>query len=146
MALFGATIEAGITAVKKLLDKLLLKDDDFLRISESVAQQILQNNLDRFLNEEGPDGPWEESERGKKRKAGGYTRSSRDGNYYTGTGTLYETGTLFHSIGVNVEPDGTIDLFFTDKIGEYHDPTRTIIGFSDEDVDLVNNAIIRYLN
>lgn len=62
------------------------------------AQSILLDRVrKRFLAETSPSGvPWKQSRRGLFRKGGGYTY--RNGRGYTGTGTLFETGTLFHSI------------------------------------------------
>ena len=78
-------------ALSPLLDKAT---KDILDESAAVA---LQRNKQRFLEEKDPDGkPWIPSIRGLIRRSGGYTY--RDGKGYTGTGTLFETGRLFHSI------------------------------------------------
>jgi hypothetical protein len=75
------------------------------RITESEVSDILDDGaaywLDQvrknFLAEKDIHGnPFERSRAGSIRKAGGYT--VRDGKKYTGTGTLFETGRLFHSI------------------------------------------------
>ena len=71
-------------------------------VTASATAMILRRTRARFLQELDPDGkPWIPSWAGIKRRAGGHTY--RNGNAYTGTGTLFESGALFHSIQV---PEG----------------------------------------
>lgn len=105
---------------------------------ESIADEaqalILNRIRTRFLAEEGPDGKWKQSKAAMKRRAKG------------GTGTLFDTGTLFHSIQASAEGDG-VRRFMTDvPYGKYHqygsgDMRRVFLYFADEDVSLVEKLV-----
>ena len=138
---FKSSFQKIFQKISRFIKNVTLDESDFERISNDVAQQILENNRKRFLNEEGPNGPFPPSKRGQIRKSGGYTRSSRDGRYYTGTGTYYETGTLYKSIDVKVGGGGKITVFYTDPIGDYL--KGPLVGFGDEDIALINKQITK---
>lgn len=101
------------------------------------AEALLLNRIrTRFLAETGPDGQkWEESLAAKERRKKG------------GTGTLFDTGTLFHSIqafaaGPNERAIGT-DVFYA----PYHNNgqgqvKREFMGFSSEDIDLYERLVL----
>lgn len=80
---------ATLFAIEKSLDTVEILDE---------AQALLLNRIrDRFLREVDPDNePWPVSFSAIIRRAGGYTY--KKGRRYTGTGTLFESGELFHSI------------------------------------------------
>lgn len=136
---------SGLDALKVSLGKLEAALDEEDILDEAVA--ILLNRIRaRFLNEEGPNGKWPESKAAAKRKAGGYTWSN--GRKWTGTGTLFASGRLFHSIqefdaGPNERMIGT-DVFY----GVFHQlglgqEKREFLGFNEEDVSVMEALVYR---
>lgn len=142
--MFSADIRID-ESIERMLGRIEHATDPDI-IAELVADPLLQFNLERFLNESGPDGPWPPSARGERRKAGIPTKSSVTGGYYAGTGTLFESGTLFDSIDV-AQFGTTVELYFTAAHGVVHhlglhgNPQRKIIGFTDSDLDYVSSVI-----
>lgn len=94
MGLVSAKI-VNLNDVTKKFKELSTVTDPGAILDDATAV-ILNRIRTRFLAEEGPDGPWVPSIRGAIRKAGGFTFQGDKG--FTGTGTLFESGTLFHSI------------------------------------------------
>ncbi len=109
------------------------------------ASAILLNRIrTRFLAEEGPDGKWVPSKAGMKRKAGGYTY--RAGRKYTGTGTLFETGTLFHSIQLYRIGEGARAIRTDVPYAQYQQngaTPRVFLGFNDEDLSIATGLVLR---
>lgn len=117
------------------LDNPKLVDDI---LDEGTA--ILLNRIrTRFLGEVDPDdATWIPSKAGLKRRAMG------------GTGTLFDTGTLFHSIQAfqPSEPGsrglGT-DVFYAPYLqnGTHRMPPRVFLGFGEEDISVVSALVLR---
>jgi phage gpG-like protein len=107
-------------------------------ISEGAA--LLFNRIrTRYLQQVDPDGiPWQPSEAALMRKKQG-----------RGGGTLFDTGTLFHSIQLySISPlemqIGTdVPYGIYHQEGTIHLPVRQFLGFSLEDADLMNDVMIR---
>lgn len=111
------------------------------------AEALMLNRIrTRFLAESGPDGKWKPSAAGLLRKSGGYT--TRGGKKYSWTGTLFETGTLFHSIQAFREDDNTrgigTDVPYSVYLqnGTAKMPPRVFLGFNDEDMSLMVRLVI----
>lgn len=82
------------------LSQLMLKANK--EILDEAGAFLLNRIRTRFLAEVDPENnPWEQSHAAKIRRAGGYTWSN--GGKWTGTGTLFASGRLFHSIQVGLE-------------------------------------------
>lgn len=134
--------EETILALTKLEGALDSED-----IQDEAEALLLNRIRTRFLAEEGPEGPWIPSVAGMVRKAGGYT--TRNGKRYTSTGTLFETGTLFHSIQAAREDDNTRVIFTDVPYAKFvHDgtkylPTRVFLGFNDEDLSLMVRRVLQ---
>lgn len=105
-------------------------------IADECEAIILNRIRTRFLDEEGPNGPWPQSKAAAKRRAKG------------GTGTLFDTGLLFHSIQASRGADG--ERFFQSDVpyGRYHQDgigqeKRVFLGFNDDDIDVVKRLIAK---
>lgn len=130
MAVLGQT--AGAVNATEILDE---------------AEAILLNRIRaRFLSEQGPDSPWPVSRAAMIRKSGGYT--TRGGKRYTGTGTLFESGNLFHSIQAHAV-DSTTRAIGTDvPYGPSHQfgtdglPVREFLGFNEEDSAVIEKMLV----
>jgi phage gpG-like protein len=131
-------IELDISEVLELLSVSNIEAKASEAISESTAI-ILNRIRQRFLAQVSPDlEPWEPSFAAFKRSFSG-----RDG------GTLFDTGTLFHSIqlysvspleqaiGTDV-PYGKFHQFGTSKL-----PVREFLGFNPEDEKIALNVMLR---
>lgn len=132
-------IEITLGGIKQVLEKLakLEASLDPTEILDEAEALLLNRIRTRFLAETDPDGnKWPESKAAKKRRAAG------------GTGTLFDTGTLFHSLqayakGLDERAIGT-DVPYapflqagTDKM-----PSRVFLGFSAEDMTLVERLVM----
>lgn len=102
---------------------------DVSKIVDAAAASQLNRIRARFLRQEDTDGnKWPESRAAQRRRASG-----RDG------GTLFDTGTLFHSIGIKSKGDnqrsvGTnVEYAREHQRGEEGNPKREFIGVNDED-------------
>lgn len=113
------------------------------------SQAIMLNRIrTRFLAETDPDGvPWPQSAAAAKRRAGGYTK--RDGKKYYATGTLFETGTLFHSIQAYRVDENTRGIGTDVPYGKYHQlgtvnlPVRKFLGFNQEDLTIMEARVVQ---
>lgn len=129
-------LELKLQAVNQAINTDVMVDE---------AAAIMLNRLRaRFLAEEGPDGKWEPSEAGVKRKAGGFTY--RNGRRYSATGTLFESGTLFHSIQLYRVGAGERSIR-TDvphaKYQQHGQPPRVFLGFNEDDVNTASLLILK---
>lgn len=92
-------ITVGYTGAADLEKKLNALGDPRM-VTEMLDEglSVMLNRIrTRFLAEQGPDGvAWKPSLAGIRRRAGKFTY--RNGRKFTGTGTLFETGDLWHSI------------------------------------------------
>jgi hypothetical protein len=121
-----------------IMGKLLAALDETSILDE--AQAMLLNRLrTRFLAEEGPDTKWVPSQRGLIRKAGGFTY--RNGKRYTATGTLYETGTLFHSIQAHAAGQNARMISTDVPYAKYLHKRWPFLGFNQDDAILVERLI-----
>ena len=127
----------GLEALREKLDKLIKAQDTTEILDESQA--ILLNRIrTRFLAETDPDGvPWPPSKAGVKRRSKG------------GTGTLFRTGKLFHSIQAHtvgpqeraISTDVPYGLFH--QFGTATLPKRAFLGFSEEDLSVVEARVVQ---
>jgi phage gpG-like protein len=116
-------------------------------ILDEAASILLNRIRTRFLAEKDPeDVPWIPSAAGERRRAGKNTY--RNGKKYSGTGTLFETGTMFHSIQLALDTKGERAIF-TDvwyapfaQYGTTKMPPRVFLGFGKKDLALANRLII----
>lgn len=137
----------GLDDVLKQLDDIGEGLSDVRDLLDEAAAITLSRIRDRFLHEMDPDGtPWVPSRAGIARRGKG------------GTGTLFDTGTLFRSIqlfastdtertiGTNVNYAKKIQLggwyAFDNPKGNLQ-PARVFLGFGDEDVFLVEALVQR---
>lgn len=126
-----------------------IKDPKLHEAILDEALSILLNRVrQRFLSEVDPDGQsWIPSAAGLKRRSGGYTY--RNGRKYTGTGTLFESGTLFHSIQAfrGEEPFSRViktDVPYAKHLqhGENEGPW-IFLGFGGDDLTLFENLVLK---
>lgn len=139
-----------LTGVPELLVKFsgLRKAVDPADILDE-AQAIMLNRIrTRFLAEKDPDLiSWPPSAAALKRRSGGYT--TRGGKKYTATGTLFETGTLFHSIqAYRVDPN-TRGIGTDVPYAKYHQfgtsmlPPRVFLGFNADDLLTMERRVLQ---
>lgn len=130
--------------VEPLLGKInqILRAVDVTEILDEAQALLLHRNRARFLAEEDPDGnKWLPSRAGLRRRATG------------GTGTLFASGALFHSIQASLE-HGTNDrqiatdvpYAFKHQYGVAGMYPRPFLGVSDEDLFLVEARIIQRIS
>lgn len=134
-------------------DKLQIKVDgvhkaiEIRDILDQAAAMILARIRQRFLDQTAPDGTkWPVSAAALERAASG-----RDG------GTLFDTGKLFHSIQVHTEGENSraistdaandhgVQYGVFHQYGTIHLPKRPFLGFSDDDIQLVEKMIEKRL-
>lgn len=148
--MLSVTIEA--TDLGECISSVFAKiqDPNFQEEVLDEALSILLNRIrQRFLSEVDPDGvPWIPSKAGLRRKSGGYTY--RNGGKYTGTGTLFETGTLFHSIQGIRGPTPFSRVISTDvpyarELQEEatHGGTWVFLGFGQDDMYVFEKLVIK---
>lgn len=132
-----ASLEAKLAALDAAL-----KVPDILDEAEAV---LLNRIRTRFLAETDPDGKkWEPSKAALKRKAGGYTWSN--GRKVTGTGTLFASGVLFHSIQAFASSPTSRDIATDVPYARRHQygigvEVRPFLGFSDLDGKVIERLI-----
>lgn len=138
------SLGGDVSGVEQLELRLkALNDPSFgEKVLDEGLALLLNRIRTRFLAEEGPDGAWKQSMAGLKRKSGGYTY--RKGRRYTGTGTLFETGNLFHSIQAAASSLGVrsikTDIPYATAL---QDAGWVFMGFSDQDAFLMERLVIR---
>jgi len=135
------------TATDDLMAKLaVLQSDSTRNALLDEAEALLLNRIrTRFLAEEGPDGKWVPSKAGMIRRAGGFTRSN--GRKWTGTGTLFASGMLFHSIQAHAVDNSSrsigTDVFYAPFLQVHERGPWVFLGANDEDLSLMEKSIIR---
>lgn len=128
------TVFVEDVAAQETLDKLA-KALDTEAILDEAGALLLNRIRTRFLNEESADGSWLPSKAGLKRRSAG------------GTGTLFDTGTLFRSIqlsgeGPNERQIGTdVSYGIFHQFGTRYLPKREFLGFNQGDADLVTRFL-----
>jgi len=136
----------GFEGVIATLTKLSQAIDP-VGILDEAGAVILNRIRTRFLAEEGPDGPWIPSAAGIKRKGGGYTYKA--GRRYSGTGTLFESGILFHSIQLHTVGPESRAISSDVPYGVFHQygtarlPARPFLGFNGEDGEVATRVVLR---
>lgn len=141
----ASSLYASLTALDDNLDAG--------EVAKDAASIILNHTRQRFLQERDPDGnPWPPSQAGIDRRAAG------------GTGTLFDTGTLWRSIQ-EVEGNGTQMGLFGDtaeivieagaynkqgvEYGHFHQygtkylPIRRFMGINDGDVEMFEGRLLQ---
>lgn len=140
----GGITEVVASALSKISDPILHGD-----ILDEAMTILLHRVRSRFLREVDPDEvPWIPSQAGLRRKSGKYTY--RNGRKYTGTGTLFETGDLFHSIQAirgsapferGIKTDVPYGL--KHQLGLEGMETREFLGFSTADLLLFEKLVVK---
>lgn len=134
-------IDAAVVGIPQLQQKLAKLEDalTLVKILDEAEAIVLNRIRARFLNEVDTDGdPWPESEAAKKRRASG-----------RGGGTLFDTGTLFHSIQAFASGPDWREIGTDVHYGKYHQygtehlPVREFLGVSAEDALIVERSILR---
>lgn len=126
------SLEVSATGAESMLHGLnaALDTDE---LADEATAVILNRIRTRFLGEQGPKGPWPPSKAGLKRRAAG------------GTGTLFNTGRLFHSMqAVRIGEGGR--SIQTDVPYAKHAEAgglRVFLYFTDDDVELVHKLIVK---
>lgn len=131
--------DISVTGIESVLRQIEpLTQGKFVEGLLDEAEALLLNRIrTRYLAESGPDGPWEPSQAGQKRRSLG------------GTGTLFDTGTLFHSIQAFTLAPGArairTDVPYAGfmNFGTKNFKPRLFMGFSDQDVQIVEKLVIR---
>lgn len=133
-------LDAVAAAIEDFADEVLTQD-----LYNVIAASQLDRIRKRFLAETDPnEKPWPKSQAALNRAASG-----RDG------GTLFDTGTLFHSIGVLAIPfknkrviQTTVPYAIYHQEGTKRLPQRAFLGFSASDIkrieQFVDAAILRW--
>jgi phage gpG-like protein len=132
--------------IKALID--LIDTDEILDEAQAFLLNLIRT---RFMQERDADNqPWTPSEAAKKRRAGGYTWSR--GKKWTGTGTLFASGTLFRSIQASLDhPADTRVIATDDPVGGFHQfgtkllPKRTFMGFNEDDAHILERLLMSNL-
>jgi len=137
-------IEVNITGEKSNENFLKSVKDALLpdRIADEAGAILLNRIRTRFLDQTNPDGGrWLESKAAKKRRSTG-----------RGGGTLFDTGTLFHSIQLFKRSSG-VRAIATDvpyatnhQKGQNGQVRREFLGFNNDDLGIVKKLIINRLN
>jgi phage virion morphogenesis protein len=109
-----------------------------VEILDEAGAVLLNRIRTRFLAETAPDGTkWPESEAARKRRAKG------------GTGTLFNTGRLFHSIQLSGDGEYERRIGTDVTYGVYHNlgtgrlPQRVFLGFSPSDEAVALNLVVK---
>lgn len=131
MVVLDLHVELGDVELKFKQVAQLLERQNLLNESSAI---LLSRVRTRFLQEKDAEGSsWQPSDRGIKRRSGGYTRSSVTGKLYTGTGTLFESGNLFHSIQASRLNDSEHAIATDVVYGKYLIGRWNFLGFGRED-------------
>lgn len=126
----------GLSKLHNKFDKLEkgLNTQDML---DTLGAFMLHRIRERFLNQEAPSGSrWTESNAAKRRKA-----------QNLGGGTLFDKGTLFHSISVGRTGKSGRSIFTTVDYARKHNEgldgsiQREFLGFNEEDERLMTNLL-----
>jgi phage gpG-like protein len=129
----------------KLFARLAVAIDSTAVLDDAGAILLRRIRL-RFRSEQDPDGvTWPESKAAARRKAGKYTY--RRGRKWTGTGTLFETGDLFHSIQLAGTGPNQRTIASATPYGHYHQEgkgqvRRAFMGFNNADVIAVEKMVL----
>jgi len=157
MANLSITIDASqIEDLFKAVETVLSTEN----VLDTASSIILRRTRARFLQEMDPEGkPWPPSQAGIDRRR--RLKPSKSGKIRGGTGTLFETGTLWRSIQLAPSQG---DLFgdvgsraimagaFTKRgveYGQFHQfgtktlPKREFLGISDSDIELFEHRILQ---
>lgn len=139
-----------IDGIDKLIGKLsnVSKEIDNPVLLDEAAALVFNRIRARFLDESGPTGKWPESKAAHKRKTGGFTTSH--GKKWTGTGTLFASGTLFHSLQLAAIDESTRAIKTDVPYAPLHQlglgqEKRVFLGFNEEDALLVGLLTIKRL-
>lgn len=131
-------IEIKDSQVVEMLSKL--SSFSTTELLDDSAALLLNRIRTRFLAETDTDGKkWIQSEAAKKRRAKG------------GTGTLFDTGRLFHSIQAHKKGANGRAISTDVQYAKYHQfgtnklPKREFLGFNQEDESLVVELIKKRL-
>lgn len=107
------------------------------RVADAATALVLDANRKRFLAETDPDDqPWVPSKAGAARRAKG------------GTGTLFDTGTLFHSIQAFRASGGVAEIGTNVPYARKHQEgigveKRVFLGISENDTERVLDLVER---
>lgn len=120
---------------------------DTEEILDEAAAVLLNRIRTRFLAEQDPNKvKWQPSLAALRRRSGKYTY--RNGKKYTATGTLFETGTLFHSIQLANTPPGERSIATNVPYAGYMNygtakfKPRVFLGFGQDDLSVATRLIL----
>lgn len=139
----------GIENVEKAIVDMGLRINPTVVLDEAAAS-LLDRNRKRFRRRVDPDEiPWLPSKAGEKRMRGGFTY--HNGRRYTGTGTLFESGTLFHSIQLFAATENTREIGTDVAYAKYHQEgigqvPRPFLGISKSDETVFEKIVMRHLD
>jgi phage gpG-like protein len=135
----------GLPQFEAIIAKLNIALDS-TEILDEAGALLLNRIRTRFLAETDPDGvPWKPSKAAMKRRSGGYKRK---GIFYSGTGTLFESGRLFRSIQLWGDGDKSRKISTDVPYAGYHNfgigqEKRTFMGASEEDTLLCERLVVK---
>jgi len=136
-------IELEVTGVDKVISLFVrvnraLDEEAILDVAGAV---LLNRTRTRFLDQVDADGnKWEVSDAARARRASG-----RDG------GTLFDTGTLFHSLHLYKTRPGEraigTDVFYgaQHQLGLFGFPQREFLGFNQDDANVLKQVVLSRL-
>lgn len=136
------TLNANLSSATQQLGSVegdLLSLVDTNLILDTAGAVLLNRIRTRYLAETDPDGvPWIPSKAGLRRRLIG------------GTGTLFETGTMFHSIQLHKVNDTERSISTDVPYAGYHQNgkgqvKRVFLGFSSEDQDVYTAVVSNLL-
>lgn len=141
------TISISVTTSAELRKKLdaLASHQLTTEILDEAQSMLLNRIRTRFLAQEGPGGKWKPSKAGLVRRGGGFTWSN--GKKWTGTGTLFASGTLFHSIQAHaVGPNSrsiSSDVYYGMFLQKSQHGPWVFLGANADDLSMIEKGVIR---
>lgn len=158
MSGFGLYVDWDDAAFQRHLANILGRVDDMTPVMADFSEHVLAETMERFENEEAPDGTgWEplsevtEKMRAEEGKSGnilqvdGILRNSIQGNYDGSGSGLASTNVEYaaiHNFGGTIKPKKGKALKFGNSIvSQVEIPQRQFLGFSDDDFEYFDESV-----